>query len=295
MRTCRWRSSVVAARTSSRCLRRVISCTRLACRRPRSGGLIAGTPGRRRVAPPAPAPRRRRTDLVTPPLDRAGSTRTRRSGDPTPHGTRSTSSRPQLAGRQPEHRPHRVVERADAREARGVGDVAHGHRCGLDQQACRGGALGAREGERAGPQLGEHLAFELPHAVPQPRGQPGHAFAVDDPVGDQAHGAGDDVGAFVPLRRPRGGVRTAPLARAEPGRLRGRRAGVEAHVLDLRRHDRAARAAVDAGGHDSRVEPPVEAGVLGLHGADAAFGVLIHARQCARRHRQEPREKTTSP
>ena len=57
--------------------------------------------------------------------------------------------------------------------------------------------------------------------VAELRREPRDAVAVDDAVGDEAHRPADDVGAPVPLRGARRGVRAAALARAEPRRLRG--------------------------------------------------------------------------
>src|SRR5206468_3913132 len=90
-----------------------------------------------------------------------------------------------------------------------------------------------------------------------------------------------EIGPLVPLRRPRAGVRAAPLAGPESGLLGGGRTWVEAHVLGLGRHDGAAGTAVDTGREHGRVEPAVEAGVLGLHGAQTALGVGVHALRIA--------------
>ena len=99
-----------------------------------------------------------------------------------------------------EHRPHGVVELADAGEPggeRGGGDRQVG---GLEQQPCRVGALCPGERERAGSDLlGEH-AVEVPLAVVHPLGETTDALAVDHAVGDEAHGPADDVGPHVPLR-----------------------------------------------------------------------------------------------
>ena len=84
-----------------------------------------------------------------------------------------------------------------------------------------------------GAELGEQLSLELPGAVAEACGQAGHAIAVDDAVGDQAHRPGHDVGAHVPLGRARAGVGPAALARPEPGLLGGGGGGIEAHVLRL--------------------------------------------------------------
>ncbi len=61
------------------------------------------------------------------------------------------------------------------------------------------GALGAGEGDRSGAQLRGELPLDLPGAVAEAGGEPGDALAVDDAVGDEAHGAAHDVGPYVPL------------------------------------------------------------------------------------------------
>ena len=147
---------------------------------------------------------------------------------------------------------HRVVERPDAGEPGRERHVGHRQRGGLDQQP--GGLRPLRPGQRQRPgaELGEQLPLDLPDAVAEPGGQPGHPAGVDHPVGDQPHGPGDQVGPLVPQRRAGAGVRPAPLAGPEAGLLGGGGAGVEAHVLRLGRHHRAAGPAVDPGGRSPR-------------------------------------------
>src|SRR5690606_39751663 len=90
---------------------------------------------------------------------------------------------------------------------------------------------------------------------------PRYALALHHTVGEQPHGAARKVGPHVPLRRPRYGVRQAPATGAVARSLSGRRGGVEANVLRFRRHRRARRPAVDAGGRhrgdDLSVEPRI--------------------------------------
>ena len=166
--------------------------------------------------------------------------RRRRAAGPAAAGTGARSrclvlrtlrgGRPQLARRRGEHRPHRVVELPDAGEPRGERDLGERHLGGLDQDP--GGVRPLRPGQRlgAGADLGGEQPVQLAVAVAQPRGQPAHAVAVDRPVGDQPHGAGDRVGADVPLGRAGGRVRAAAPAGAEAGLLGCRSGGVEGHV-----------------------------------------------------------------
>ena len=141
----------------------------------------------------------------------------------------------QLGRRHREDLEHRVVEGPDAREAGREGDVAHRQGRRLDQQPGGLGPLRPGQCQRAGPELGEQLPLDLPDAVAELGGQSGDPRAVDDPVGDEPHRPGDQVGALVPLRRPRARVGPASLAGAEAGLLRGGGTGEEAHVLRLGR------------------------------------------------------------
>jgi hypothetical protein len=206
--------------------------------------------------------------------------RARRGGRRAAGGARSLAvgrgPAAQLGGGECEDLAHGLVERADAREAGRGRDLGHRQRRRLDEQARGLRPLRAGQRERPGAELGGEEPVDLARAVAEPRREALDAALVDDAVRDQAHGAGDDVGADVPFRRAGAGVRAAALAGAEAGPLRGGRRRVEPHVLGLRRHDGAARPAVDAGGQDGGEEPAVEPGVLGLHRADAAFRVLVH-------------------
>ena len=125
--------------------------------------------------------------------------------------------------------------------------------------------LGPGERERAGTELGDEQAVEVAGAVPEPAGEAGHALPVDDPVGDEAHGAGRRCRRGCSTRGAGRRVGPAPLAGPEPGRLRRGRGREEADVGALRCAGGAARPAVDAGGRDGHDEPAVEAGVAALH------------------------------
>ena len=172
---------------------------------------------------------------------------------------------PQLARRPGEDGPDRVVELPQAGEPGGEGDLPEGQVGRLDEDPCRLRALRARETERSRAELVAQQAPELARAVGEPPRQPVHAFAVDDAVGDQAHGAPRHVGALVPLGRAGRSIGAAAQAGAVAGGLRRRRRRVEAHVLASRHHGRAARPAVDARGRHCDEEPPVEARVATAH------------------------------
>ena len=62
------------------------------------------------------------------------------------------------------------------------------------------GPLRPCQRERAGAELVGELAVQVPRAVVEPSGQPGNTFPVDDAVGDEPHGAADEIGSLVPLR-----------------------------------------------------------------------------------------------
>ena len=52
----------------------------------------------------------------------------------------------------------------------------------------------ASERDRPGAELRDEDPVELAFAVPEPPGEPGHAVAVDEAVGDQGECAAGDVG-----------------------------------------------------------------------------------------------------
>ncbi len=196
---------------------------------------------------------------------------------PTALGARRTRPAPaQLARRQREHLADRVVELAHAREAGGEGDIGDRQGGGLEQYARGLGAAGARQLERPGAEVVHEPPVQVALGVAEPPREPGHALAVDDAIGDQAHRAAHEVGAEIPLRRARHGVGATAHAGAEAGRLSGRRARVEDNVLALRRARRAARPAVDPGRLDRGEEPAVEAGVARLGRAATDIEVERH-------------------
>ena len=108
--------------------------------------------------------------------------------------------RPQFARGGGEDLAHRVVELPDAAEPRGEGHIGERQRGRLDEQS--GGLRPLRPGqaERSGAELGVQQPLELPAAVAEPRGQPRHALAIDDTVGDEPDRTGDEIGAQIPLR-----------------------------------------------------------------------------------------------
>ena len=168
----------------------------------------------------------------------------------------------QLAGRRGKDGADGVVELPDAGKPGGERYLNHGQGGRLDEHARSLGALRAGDRDRPRSQLGYQQPLQLAHAVAELGGQAGHPRAVDDAVGDHAHGARDHVGAPVPLGRAGGGVGPAALAGAKAGLLRCGGGRVEAHILALGRHRETTGAAVDAGAGDGGEEPAVKARVL---------------------------------
>jgi hypothetical protein len=184
--------------------------------------------------------------------------------------------RPQLRRRHAVHGAHGVVELPHAGEPGGERDVGHPERGRLDQQPRRVGAVRPGQGERPRAQLRGQHAREVPVGVAQPPGQPRHALALDDAVGDQPHRAGGQVGPGVPVGRAGDGVGQAAPARPEPALLGGGRGGDEVHVAALGRDGRAGRPAVDPGGAHDGDEVPVEPRVAGGQRVVAAVVVEEH-------------------
>ena len=100
------------------------------------------------------------------------------------------------------------------REARGEGDVDHRELRGLEQQRGRS-ARGARGRGRAGRRPPPPPAAGAGGARCSRAGgaRPPTPVAIDDAVGDQPHRAADQVGAAIPLRRARRGVRADSACR----------------------------------------------------------------------------------
>ena len=169
----------------------------------------------------------------------------------------------------------RVVELADAGEARRERDVGVGQVGRLDQHPCGLRPLRPGQRQRPGAELGGEQPGEVARGVADVRGQPVDALAVDDAVGDQPHRAAGGVGGDVPVGAARRGVGQAALAGAVAGGLGGGRARVERDVGERRRARRARGPAVDAGGPDRGVEDAVEPPVARLHRAVAGLGVQL--------------------
>ena len=95
----------------------------------------------------------------------------------------------QLGRRGGVHLLERVVELPDAGEPGGEGHVDRAPVGRLQQDPGVVGATGPRQRQRPGAELGDEQPVEVARAVAEARGQPLDALPVDDPVGDEAHGA----------------------------------------------------------------------------------------------------------
>ena len=215
-----------------------------------SNGARAGR--RRRTMPAAPAPRpccwdrcARRPALVQP---RCG---------------------PQLERTALVHLADRVVELADAAEARCECDIRHGERRRGEQGPSGLRPVRAGERERTRAELGRDHAGEVARRVSEAGRETRNALALDHAVGDETHGTRGEVVAQVPLGGAGHGVGQASLAGPQARLVRRGRREVEAHVRRLRCDSGAARSAVDARGVHAGDELAVEAGVAGLHRAIA--------------------------
>ena len=183
---------------------------------------------------------------------------------------------PQLRRAAARRLAHARVELPDAGEAAGERHFGDRH-AGLGQQPPRGlQSRGPGQGLRAGAQLGHEQPVQVPLGDRQPRGQAADSVGIDVAVRDQPHRPGGQIGPDVPFRRSRAGLRAAPPAGPEPGRLRGRRVREEPHVDPGRGARRADRPAVDPGAGDPGEEAPVEARVAGHHGPVAGVGIECH-------------------
>src|SRR5207302_3558801 len=109
-----------------------------------------------------------------------------------------------------------------------------------------------------------------------PSSQTRHTFAVDEPIGNQAHGPSDEITAAVPFGRAGRNVRPAPLAGPETGCLGRRRRREEARVLPPGCAGGTAWPAIDAGGRDAAIHPAVEARIAHLDGVPAAILIQMH-------------------
>ena len=187
----------------------------------------------------------------------------------------------QLARRGGVDLAQRLVELAHAGEAGRERDIGQRQVGRLDEHAGRVGAPCPGQGQRCRSELLGEQPTEVARGVAHPPGQPVHALAVDQAVGDQPHRATGDIGGDVPLGAARRRVGQAPLAGAVARGVRTGGGGVEGDVRRSRGAGRARGPAVDPGGADGGVEHAVEAPVPAPHRAVARLGVEVSGRRHA--------------
>ena len=234
------------------------------------GACASGSGTTRRCAQPrrrarAPRGRRRRGRRGTPRARAAsygGRSRSRSTSARVGCGdARAPCVRRSCDGGDAELAAHDVVELPDAREARRERDLGERQVGLLDEQLRGLRAPADRELQRPGADLRDERAVHVTLAHVQRAREARDTRRRRRALGDQPQRARREVAAVVPVPRARGGVGSAPLARAEPGAHRRGRCGEEPHVLRLRRLRRAHRAAVDARARDAEPQPSVEAAV----------------------------------
>ena len=106
---------------------------------------------------------------------------------------------PHLAWGRGEDVSDRVVELADAVKTGSKGRIREGQAVDSIREPGRVRSLSPCESDWAGAHLLSQESPKMTIAEVQARAEPGDPFAVDGAVCDQTHGAGDDVGAPVPL------------------------------------------------------------------------------------------------
>ena len=161
----------------------------------------------------------------------------------------------------------RVVEAAQAAEARRERDLGHGQVGLVDQPLREVEAAGLRHGERRGADVGDEEAVEVARADAEPGGERVDRALVERALVDERERAPHDGRGAEPGRGAGRGLGPAAQARPEAGLARRRRGREVAHVRVAGTRRRAHRPAVDAGRGDADEETPVEAGIARAAGA----------------------------
>ena len=174
---------------------------------------------------------------------------------------------PQRARRAVVGLQERVVEAAQAAEARRERDLGHGQVGLVDQPLREVEAAGLRHGERRGADVGDEQAVQVARADAEPGGERVDRSLVERALVDERERPPHDGRGAEPGRGAGRGLGPAAQARPEAGVARRRRGGEVAHVRVAGARRRAHRPAVDAGRGDADEEPPVEAGIARAAGA----------------------------
>ena len=188
------------------------------------------------------------------------------------------ASAPQLARRASEQRQERLVEPAQAAEARGEGDLGHRQVRLVDQLLGEEHTAGLRDRDRRGAEMLAEQAPQLPLSHAEPYRQGLDIGLVEGAELDERECARHGIRRAAPRAEIRRRLRTAAQAGAEPRLLRGGGRRKEGHVLRKRRPRRADRATIDARGFDAGEDAAVEAGVAVAERAIAGVVIEIHGR-----------------
>src|SRR5690348_10611144 len=101
-----------------------------------------------------------------------------------------------------------------------------------------------------------------------------YPFAIHRTIGDQPQGARHQIGAHIPVGRARTGYRMATPTATKTRRLRGRCAGIEAHLGGMGGTSRADRPAIDTCRHNADEEASIEACVTATESPVAQIKIL---------------------
>jgi hypothetical protein len=175
-------------------------------------------------------------------------------------GRPRADSTPERARRAREELLERLVEAADAPEARRQRDVAHAQPRLVNELLREENAAGLGHGERRGAEVTLEEAPELAraHAQALPQGLDARVVAVEFARRDERKRSGDGVRGPAPGGELRRRLRPAAQARTIPRRLRGGRRGIEPAVLQLGWPRRAHGTAVDPRRRDRDEEAAVK-------------------------------------
>jgi hypothetical protein len=179
----------------------------------------------------------------------------------------------QLAGRHAIARAEKVVEAAQAGEPARHRDVDHRHRAVREQPLGEEQALRLRVLDRRDAELLLEDSAQMAIGHPQRARELLEVRLREAPVLDHSRrGLGE-----APVRIHRGvagrELRAAAQARAKAAGFRRGRAREEAAVAPERRAHRAHGAAIDPRAGHAHEEAPVEARIVGLHGAITLVGI----------------------
>ncbi len=157
------------------------------------------------------------------------------------------------------------VEATHAAEAAGECDLGLAERGFSKQPLGQQQPLRLRQFDRRYAELRLRNPAQMPIADAERCSQLSHMRARQRMLLDAGNGGAHQARHCIHGRKTRGSFRPAAKAWPETCALGGCRTGVEAHILPLRRSDRAYGPAVDAGRGHRNIKASVEARVAGPH------------------------------